>query len=349
MNAHVDRFLVPVLTTFALAAAACTSSSTTPGTGSGAGAGASSSSTGATSTASTASSSSSSGTGTTTGAGGGAGQLTVETYTSSATGEIDIQVNSHIVMGATEALVVDAQLLAADAQAVLAKVQASKRTLKTVFVTHAHPDHYSGLAVFVEAVPSVQVVTTADVLGDFQASALATFQYLQSVLGSAIADKLVTPTALAGSTLDVDGVALQVIALPNAGESSHGAALALPGGALVSGDLVYDDVHLFLGECHSSGWKQNLSAIGGMGFSTFYPGHGKSPVGPDALTATGAYIDGAIPLLEAAKDADAGTSDAGDPRVAIAVQGIQAAFPAYSSNYLLDYSTTTFLDTDKCP
>ncbi|HEY1957119.1 MAG TPA: MBL fold metallo-hydrolase [Polyangiaceae bacterium] len=278
-----------------------------------------------------------------------AGTLTVETYSSASSGPVDIQVNSHIVLGPTEALVVDGQLLASDAQAVLQKVQASGRKLKTVFLTHAHPDHYAGLAVFTEAVPDVAVVTTPDVLADFQASAPGTFQYLQSSLGSAIADKLVTPTALSGSSLAVDGITIQVLDLPNAGESAHGAALALPGGGLVSGDLVYDDVHLFLGECHADGWKTNLTAFEQKGFTTIYPGHGPSPVDASAFAATSAYIDGAIPILEAAKAGDAGASDAGDSRVGDAVSQIQAAFPKYSSNYLLGYSSSTFLDTNACP
>ncbi len=344
MNDPFARLAPSILAAFTIAAAACSSGTAAPPAGTG----------GGTHTGTT------SGTGgshqpapghqrSATGTGGGAGALTVQTYRSSSTGPIDIQVNSHIVLGPTEALVVDAQLLAADAEAVLQQVQASGRTLQTVFVTHAHPDHYAGLAVFVEAVPGVKVVTTPGVLGDFNASAPGTFQYLQSELGSAIADKLVTPTALTGSTLSVDGVILQVIDLPNPGEAEHGGALALPGGGLISGDLVYDDVHLFLGECHASGWKQNLAAVGAMGFTTLYPGHGTSPVTPAAFAATGAYIDGAIPILEAAKGLDAGVSDAGDGRVAIADAEIQAAFPAYQSQYLLAYSTTTFLDTNKCP
>ena len=285
----------------------------------------------------------------TTDAGEDAGALTVLTHTSSSSGSIDVQVDSHLVMGPNEALLVDGQLLAAEAQAVAQMITQSGRTLKAVFLTHAHPDHYAGFAVIQKAFPAAQFVTTAAVLADFQASAPGTFQYLQSALGNLVADHLVTPTALSGTMLTIDGTSVQVIELPNAGESAHAAALGLPGGALVSGDLLYDHVHLFLGECKSDGWQKNLSAIQAMGFGTIYPGHGKAPVDTSAFADDSSYIGGAIPILRAAEAMDAGASDAGDPRVGAAMQEIAHAFPAFQSTYLLGYSTSTFIDTSKCP
>jgi glyoxylase-like metal-dependent hydrolase (beta-lactamase superfamily II) len=278
-----------------------------------------------------------------------AATLTVQTYTSSTQGPIDLGVNSHLVLGPTEAIVVDAQLLLADAQAVVQKIKASGKTLKAVFITHAHPDHCFGLQAFTDAFPGVQIVTTQGVLDEFNQTAPPKFQFFKPQLGPLLADHLVTPTVLPGTTLTIDGVSLRVIELQNAGESAHGAALVLPGNGLITGDLVYHDVHLYLGECHASGWKQNLTAIGAMGFSSFYPGHGTSPVTAAELMATSDYIDKALPILEAAKSVDAGTSDAGDPRVPIAVHDIQAAFPTYASNFLLGFSTQTFLDTSMCP
>jgi glyoxylase-like metal-dependent hydrolase (beta-lactamase superfamily II) len=305
----------------------------------------------------TTASSSSSGSGTTTSSAsstGGpatdAGALTVETYTSSATGAVDIQVNSHLVLGATEALLVDAQLLKADAQAVVSMVMSSGRKLTTVFLTHAHPDHYMGLAILQAAFPSAAIVATPGVITDFNANAPATLALLQGAgLGSAISSTLVAPSPLAGDTITLDGQALQVIALPNPGETNHAAALALPGGALLSGDLLMNHVHLYLGECHSAGWQQNLAAIQAMGFTTFHPGHGKAPVDVSVFADDTSYLAGAIPILRGAEASDAGTGDAGDPRVGAAVTQIEAAFPTFESQFVLGFSTSTFIDTNKCP
>lgn len=289
------------------------------------------------------------GTDSSTGASMDAATFSVQTYSSSASGMVDIQVNSHLVLGPTEALLVDSQFLVADAQAVADMVTKSGRKLATVLVTHAHPDHYAGLAVIQAAFPDAAIVTTPGVLEDFQANAPATVAYLQSVFGSLLASKLVTPSALLTDTIMLDGVALKVIEMPNAGESAHAAALALPGGILVSGDLLYNHVHLQLGECHSQGWQENLAAVQALGFTTFYPGHGKSPVDGSVFAEDTAYVTGAIPILRAAEETDAAAGDAGDPRIGIAVGQIVGMFPDFNSQFLVGFSTTTFIDTNKCP
>jgi glyoxylase-like metal-dependent hydrolase (beta-lactamase superfamily II) len=278
-----------------------------------------------------------------------AAAFSVQTYSSSATGMVDIQVNSHLVLGPTEALLVDSQFLVADAQAVADMITKSGHKLTTVLLTHAHPDHYAGLAVIQAAFPAAAIVTTPGVLVDFQATAPGTLAYLQSLFGSLIASKLATPTSLATNSVTLDGEALRIIEMPNPGESTHAAALTLPGGALISGDLLYNQVHLQLGECHSQGWQQNLAAVQAMGFTTFYPGHGKAPVDATVLADDTRYIAGTIPILRAAEASDAGTSDAGDPRVGAAVGQIVGMFPAFKSNFLVGFSANTFINTNKCP
>ncbi len=272
-----------------------------------------------------------------------ASAITVQTYTASGAPPGGLAVNSHLLLGKTQAVLVDGQLYKADAQAVVQMIQASGRNLTTVFLTHAHPDHYLEFDVYRAAFPSAAFVTTAAVLADFNASAPGTFQYLKSTLGSLVADALVTPTVLAGTTLSVDGEIVSLLELPNAGESAHGAALALPAeAALVSGDLLYDDVNLFLGECHAAGWQTNLSAFMNMPFTTYYPGHGPK-IGASVFAADSQYITDATQILQAAAASDAGPiGDAGDPRINLAVTQIQAKYPSYQSLYLLDYSVQQY-------
>jgi len=279
-----------------------------------------------------------------------ASAFSVQTYTSSASGMVDIQVNSHLVLGPTEALLIDTQLLTADAQAVADMVTKSGRKLTTVFLTHAHPDHYLGLAIIQAAFPSAMIVATPGVLTDFDANAPATLALLQNAgLAGVIASKLVTPSPLSGNTITLDGEALQVLELPNAGETVHAAALALPGGALISGDMLMNHVHLYLGECHSDGWQQNLVTVKAMGFTTFYPGHGQAPADVSVFADDTSYIAGAIPILRAAEALDASAGDAGDPRVGAAIGEIAAKFPDFGSQFVLGFSTSTFIDTNKCP
>ncbi len=194
--------------TFALslAAVACGSSETTSSTTS-----TSSTSTGAGGEATTTSTGTSTG-----GSGGGAAALEVKTYASDPAGPA---VDSHLVLGSTEAVLVDGQFFKADAAKVIDLVKASGKTLTTVFLTHAHPDHYLGLDPIHAAFPQAKIVTTAAVLAEFKAKAPGTFTYLKGMLADQIADALTTPEALTGTTILVDGQELTVVEAAHAGRA----------------------------------------------------------------------------------------------------------------------------------
>lgn len=197
---------------------------------------------------------------------GGVAELTIQSYPSDIAGPA---VDSHLIFGSKEAVLVDGQLFKADAAKVIALVKASGKTLTTVFLTHAHPDHYLGLDPIHAAFPQAKVVTTAAVLAELEAKAPGTFMYLKGSFTDQIADALTTPEVLAGDTILIDGQALTVIEAPHAGESGSAAALVLSGEkTLIAGDLVYHDVHLVLAECAWQGWLDNLTAVKAMGFET---------------------------------------------------------------------------------
>lgn len=315
--------------TFALSlvAAACGSSETTTST----------TSTSATSTGSggaggegtSASTSTGSSTG---GSGGGSAALEVQTYASDLAGPA---VDSHLVLGSTEAVLVDGQFFKADAAKVVDLVKASGKKLTTVFLTHAHPDHYLGLEAIHAAFPDAKVVTTAAVLKEFNAKAPGTLTYLKGSLGAQIADALVTPEVLAGTTILVDGQALTVVEAAHPGESESAAGLALPGKkALIAGDLVYHDVHLVLAECAWQGWIDNLTALKTMGFETIYPGHG-TKADMAVLDADAEYIKAVIPIMDNA-------ATAADAKAAI-----KAKYATYGSDYLLGFSVDSYFTACK--
>ena len=316
--------------TFALslAAAACGSSETTSSTTS-----TSSTSTGAGGEAMT--TSTSTGTGTSTGgSGGGAAALEVRTYASDPAGPA---VDSHLVVGSTEAVLVDGQFFKADAAKVIDLVKASGKTLTTVFLTHAHPDHYLGLEPIHAAFPQAKIVTTAAVLAEFKLKAPGTFTYLKGMLADQIADALTTPEALTGKSILIDGQELTVVEAAHAGESESAAGLALPGKkGLIAGDLVYHDIHLVLAECEWQGWIDNLTALKAMGFETIYPGHG-TKTDMAVLDADAEYIKAVIPIMN-------GAATAADAKAAI-----KAKYATYGSDYLLGFSVDSYFTACKKP
>src|ERR1044071_1219858 len=82
-------------------------------------------------------------------------KLTATVYTASPTGFL---VDSTLVAGEKEAILIDGQFSLADAHRLVAQIMESKKTLTTVYVTHSHPDHYFGFDVIKQAFPHVKIV-----------------------------------------------------------------------------------------------------------------------------------------------------------------------------------------------
>src|SRR3981189_3858271 len=72
--------------------------------------------------------------------------------------------NSVIIEGAREVMLVDAQLTKTSAEKVLQQIEETKKPLSTIYITHAHADHFLGLEVFKEAYPGVRIIATPAVV-----------------------------------------------------------------------------------------------------------------------------------------------------------------------------------------
>jgi glyoxylase-like metal-dependent hydrolase (beta-lactamase superfamily II) len=266
------------------------------------------------------------------GAGGSAAKLDVQSHTSTGDGFV---VSSHVVLGDKEAVLVDGQIFTAEAQKVVDLIKTSGKTLTTVFLTHAHPDHYVGMDVIKTAFPGAKFVTTKAVLADYNAKAQPTFESLKGMMGDAIPDKIVALSEVPAGGITVDGHALKIVELPGKGESVVDAAIEITElNAVITGDLTYNKAHLWLAECNSQGWLANLEFIREKKYTTFYPGHGAKAT--DAvLDEDKAYIEQVEPILDKAKDATA------------AIAEIKAKFPDYTGDNLLSFGTSTYFASCK--
>src|SRR5580692_149357 len=72
--------------------------------------------------------------------------------------------NSVIIEGEHEVMLVDAQLTRKNAKKVLQEINATKKPLSIIYITHAHADHFLGLEVFREAYPGARIIATSTVV-----------------------------------------------------------------------------------------------------------------------------------------------------------------------------------------
>src|SRR5262245_26091391 len=82
-------------------------------------------------------------------------KLQYKVFTASGPGFL---VNSTLIYGEKEAVLIDGMFLLSDAAKVAEAVKAMKLRLTTVFVTHAHPDHYFGMPAIRKVFPDAKLV-----------------------------------------------------------------------------------------------------------------------------------------------------------------------------------------------
>jgi glyoxylase-like metal-dependent hydrolase (beta-lactamase superfamily II) len=231
--------------------------------------------------------------------------LSIQSFTSSEPGAWS---NSYLISGSTEAILFDVFMLHSDAMQIADGIMKSGKTLRTVIISHAHPDHFMGLDVITERFPKAQVVSTQNVVTDIKTDGPWMFSMLQGKLGPEGPTQLVIPKALAEPVLTLDGVKLEVVEFGE-GESKHIAAVYIPElKALLSADLVYNQAHLYLQEKHLDSWLVRLNELEEFTkerVTTIHPGHGKA-AGLELIEQTRSYLHD---FADAVKSGDAKTAE----------------------------------------
>jgi glyoxylase-like metal-dependent hydrolase (beta-lactamase superfamily II) len=203
--------------------------------------------------------------------------------------------NSYLISARSEAILFDVFMLRSDAEQLADGIAHSGKSLKTVMVSHAHPDHFMGLDLITERFPKARVVSTQNVVADIRADGPSMLSMLQGKLG---------PEALSQPALIAEGIKLDVVEFGEC-ESKHIAAVYIPGSkSLLSADLVYNQAHLYLQERHLESWLARLDELEAFAkdrVTTIHPGHGEA-AGLELIGQTRAYLQD---FAEAVKTGDA--------------------------------------------
>ncbi len=187
-------------------------------------------------------------------------------------------VDSVVLMGDSNALLVDTQFTPENATRLADVIEVTGRTLETVFITHAHPDHYSGLPIIRERFPDLRAVAHPDVLA------------LLPVADIGAVEALDGPLMLEAEEIEVLG--------PMHGDTDVITPLYVASlDTLIAADMAYADCHVWVAENTSVErldlWRANLDALEAMGAATVIPGHRLESSANDAsvLAFTRAYLD----------------------------------------------------------
>ena len=210
------------------------------------------------------------------------GKLTTEVFTASPQGFL---VTSTLIAGEKDAVLVDGQLTLSDAHRLVGLILDSKKTLTTVYVTHAHPDHYFGLVVVKEAFPKAKIVALPATVAEIKKTWAAKVKQWGPMFGANLATKPVIPEPLAGSSLTLEGHALEVHG-PIQGDEAASSYVWIPSiKTVVTGDIAYQGIFPWTAETNAASraaWSKTLDEVAALGASTVIAGHKDPALKDDA-------------------------------------------------------------------
>ncbi len=207
---------------------------------------------------------------------------TFSVFTADAMGGL---VDSTLVLGESNALLIDSQFTKPNAEKLRDTIQETGRTLETIFITHFHPDHHFGVAVLKDAWPDAKLVAHPTVAGMLAEMGQGMFDQRKEKMGDALPDTWLAPEPLSGN-LTLEGETFEVLE-PMIGDTQQITPVHLPQfDAVVAADLVYNGTWAWLKEtpdaAAADAWLQSLDALEAIGAGVIIPGHRSENAANDA-------------------------------------------------------------------
>lgn len=219
-------------------------------------------------------------------------------------------VNSVIIEGEHEVMLVDAQLTKTNTERVLEEISETKKPLSTIYITHEHADHFLGLEVFKKAYPGVRIIANSAVVDRINKVYQDKIDKWQKILGSDATSHVVVIEKFDGDFIEFEGAKIEVLKNIQ-GDTDENTMLWIPGQRiLISGDVLFNDMHVYTAETDSKArgkWLNSLQKIREFKPSVVIPGHSKVGAPLDASTAvdfTENYLLVFEEELKKAKDPD---------------------------------------------
>jgi len=195
-----------------------------------------------------------------------------------ASGESGIFANAYIVETPRGVVAVDATLTETDSRSLRAKIESLGKPLLAVLITHGHPDHYNGATNLVGS-DRVPVVATAGVDRVIRENDAAKERQWKPVFGDEWPARRTFPNRIVRDreSLAFGDVTFTVHDL-GPGESHSDSIWILTGASTAAflGDVVFNRVHAYTADGHTTEWLDNLVRVRGLikGIESVQPGHG---------------------------------------------------------------------------
>src|SRR5271154_6732863 len=119
---------------------------------------------------------------------------------------------STLIFGEYDAVLVDAMLTVAEAEALADWVALHNRNLETIYITHAHFDHFYGLGILLDRFPGARAIATPKAVDAMKSSFTPAVERLaRRCFPGQVPTKLVSPEPYEHDTFNLEGHDLRII------------------------------------------------------------------------------------------------------------------------------------------
>jgi len=200
--------------------------------------------------------------------------------------ESGFEVASVIVTGKTDAVLIDAQWTLSNAHRVIAEILETGRHLKTIYITHAHPDHYFGLGTIAEAFPQARVIALPTEARVINKQFFGKIEHWEKVIGLMnVPRKTAEIQVLTENYFELEGQRIEII--PEImGDMRYNTAVWIPSiRTLLGSDVLFNQAHPFTCELTAEErlqWIRDIERLEKLGAGVIIPGHQKPGMSFDA-------------------------------------------------------------------
>ena len=204
-------------------------------------------------------------------------------------GEKSFSATNTLVMGTEDAVLIDVPIILSQAHRVVAEIIESKRNLKYIYITHAHPDHYFSAPVFVEAFPNAELIALPQVCLTIARTIPERLKYWSETIGPDCPSNPVAPKPYEESTIELEGEKLEILG-PMVGDHKETTAIYIPSiKAIIGSDIVFSGIHLFMAHHVNpedrKGWLKSIEYLMSLKPKIVVAGHKLAHMsdGPESL------------------------------------------------------------------
>jgi len=233
--------------------------------------------------------------------------LTLKVYSAS---QSSFYVNSTLIYGETEAVVIDGGFSKADGLRIAANVLDSGKRLTTLFISQADPDYYFGAEVLMQIFPDAKVVATPSVLEKIEQKKAGKIAFWGPKMGVNGPINPITPEPWREKSFTVDGYRIEIKG--SEGELAHRPYLWIPAiKAIVGNVALFNGLHVWTADMQTAAlqkqWLIQLEEMRALKPEIIVPGHmaAGSELNAEAISYTIDYLNAFNHAKQSSKESSA--------------------------------------------